>query len=254
MPIKELVYGPVQSRRLGLSLGINPLGSVKLCSFDCPFCHLGRSVVRMNQIRKEVVFPTVDEIEKALRDKIRELKKEKEQPFQTLTISGNGEPTLHPEFDTLVERTLSVRDEMLIKAPLVILTNGAHMDSKKIILGLNKLDERMLKIDVGSDRMMKVVNDPLIRGNIARIVTGTRKLKDVIVQSLFAKGIADNTKNEDIEDWIEVIGMIKPKIVHIYSVYQPTAIPGILKVDEDTLYTIASKLKRRTQIESLVFP
>jgi len=254
MPIKELVYGPVQSRRLGLSLGINPLGATKLCSFDCPYCHLGRSVVRMNQIRKEVAFPSIDEIDKALREKIRELKKEKEQPFKTLTISGNGEPTLHPEFDLLVERILSIREEMLIKAPLVVLTNGAHMDSKKNIIGLNNVDERMLKIDAGSDRLMKVINDPLIRGNIARIVTGTRKLKDVIIQALFARGIADNTRNEDIDEWIEVVGMIKPKVVHIYSVYQPTAIPGILKVDEDTLYTIASKLKRRTQIESLVFP
>lgn len=254
MAITELVYGPVQSRRLGVSLGINPLGATKLCSFDCPYCHLGRSVVRMNQIRKEIQFPSVNEIELALREKIRELKKEKDIPFQTLTISGNGEPTLHPEFDELVERILKVRDEMLIKAPLVVLTNGAHMDSRKNILGLNKVDERMLKIDAGSDRLMKVINDPLIRGNIARIVTGTRKLKDVIIQTLFVRGLTDNTKNEDVDEWIEVVGMIKPKVVHMYSVYQPTAVPGILKVDEDTLYTIASKLKRRTQIETLVFP
>lgn len=254
MAIKELVYGPVQSRRLGLSLGINPLGEIKLCSFDCPYCHLGRSIVRMNQIRKEVAFPTLDAIESAVREKIRELKKEKEIPFQTMTISGNGEPTLYPNFDELVERLLKLREEMRIKAPLVALTNGAHMDSRKNIIGLNKLDERMLKIDAGSDRMMKIVNDPLIRGNITRIVTGTRKLKDVIVQTIFVRGITDNTRNEDVDEWIEVIGMIKPKAVHLYSIYQPTAVPGILKVDEDTLYTIASKLKRRTQIEALVFP
>lgn len=253
MSTQPIIYGPISSRRLGQSLGINILGPQKVCSFDCPYCDLGPSEVRMNQIkRNEIALPTPDQVEVEVREALANAPL-KGTEFSHLTISGQGEPTLHPDLLEIAERVVKARNEMAADKKIVILSNGAHLDQKKTISAMNLLDERILKLDAGNDRLFKLINAPLVRTNVTKVYAGYRKLKDVIVQSFFVGGVASNTKAEDIEDWIEIIGIIQPKMVQICGINRPTAIPGVERVDEDTLYTIASKLKRRTQIESAVF-
>jgi wyosine [tRNA(Phe)-imidazoG37] synthetase (radical SAM superfamily) len=249
----SFVYGPISSRRFGASLGINILGTEKVCSFDCPYCDLGRSQVRLNQIkRNEIVLPSVEDLDQKIRLGLREVLN-KGTPFTTITISGNGEPTLHPHFPEVVAMLLKMRDEMANGIPIQILSNGAHLDSKRVVQALNSLDQRVMKLDAGNDRAFKSINLPLVRTNITKVYSNYRKLSDIILQSFFVTGSTDNTKAEDIEDWMEIVGIIQPKLVQICTINRPPSDATVRAVDEDTLYTIASKLKRRTQIESAVF-
>ncbi len=248
-----LVYGPISSRRLGLSLGVNLLGDKKICSYDCSYCELGPTENRMNELKQSEFFPTVAQIGESLRVKLREVTQES-IALNNITISGNGEPTLHPEFDQCVDAILAARSDLVPEVPVVILTNGAHCDSRRVVQSLNLLNERIVKVDAGGDLVLKQFNRPLIRANVSKLTAGIRKLDNVIVQSLFVKGAYDNTKNEVLEEWMETIGIIKPKLVQIYTIARIPAESGIIKADEDTLYTIESRLKRKLQIDCAVYP
>lgn len=245
----KIAYGPVQSLRYGLTLGVNILGDQKVCSFDCGYCDLGPTQMTLQHARKEYVFPNIDQIVSSVRDAVSELKSE----VLALVVSGNGEPTLHPDFDEVIKALLPLRHEILLGRPLIVLTNGAHLDSKKVISGLNEADERVVKLDAGSDNSLKAINSPLVRTGIAKIIDGIKKLKDCHIQSMFVCGEADNTTPERIDEWIEVMGIIKPKSVQLMTLTRQPAQPGFLAVEEDVLYSIAHKLKKRTQLEANVY-
>lgn len=245
----ELVYGPVSSQRYGTTMGINLLGQDKVCSYNCVYCSLGPTELTMNKVRKDYAFPTLDDIREAFRAYIR-----KSVPVDAVVVSGNGEPTLYPDFDEAMRMILHLRDEHLPGKKVVVLTNGAHLDSKKTVAGLNLADERVIKVDAGNDAVLQKVNDPLIRINMAKFLNGVHKLKDCTVQSLFFTGDIDNTLNEAVEEWIEVIGMIKPQTIQLCTLTRPSKTwPTLKAVDEDTLYSIAFKLKKRTNLEASVF-
>lgn len=245
------MYGPVQSRRLGNSLGINLLKvATKICSYDCPYCDLGPTEVRMNEIKKSGFFEDVETLEKKIREGIE---KSRSIKLDSITFSGNGEPTLHPDFDEIVDIVKKIRDDVHPGVPVGVLSNGSQLGNKKIIKGMSLLDLKMLKFDAGNDKIYKKINSPLIKDTIEALISNIRKLKGVILQSMFVEGAINNTANEDIEEWIEAVGMIKPDLVHIYSINQPTATAGILRPEEDTLYTIAAKLEKRTRIKWKVF-
>lgn len=247
-----ITYGPVQSRRLGLSLGINLSGKEKACSFDCGYCELGPSHLRMNQIKDSYSYPSIEEVRAQVSSGLRKCL-EDQAALESLTLSGNGEPTLHPQFLECVQAIVSTRDELAPGLKIVALTNGAHCDNKRVVHALNQLDERMVKLDAGNERVFKSVNRPLIRGSVTKVTNGARRLKDVIIQSLFVTGAIDNTRSDDIEEWIELVGIIRPKCVHIMTLDRIPAMAGLKKADEDTLYTIASKIRRKLQIETSVF-
>ncbi|MCM2282444.1 MAG: radical SAM protein [Bdellovibrionaceae bacterium] len=250
----EIVYGPHTSRRLGLTLGVNLLGAgQKVCSFDCAYCDLGPTEVRLNRLKNDFPFPSFDEIRMAL-EKGFPLAHQSVAKINAISIAGNGEPTLHPAFSEVMDLILKRRDLDLPGTPVIVLTNGAHLDSRKTVEALNKADERMLKFDAGNERMFKTINAPLVRASVSKILAGVNSLKDVTVQSFFVQGAVDNTSPSDIEDWMEVIGLIKPKAVHLHGMNRVPALSGLQRCEEDTLYTIASRLERRTQIRSLVFP
>ena len=127
----DLVYGPVHSLRYGSTLGINLLGASKVCSYNCVYCHLGPTLLTMNQARKEYEFPTLDQIRDAFRDYIK-----KSVKIDAVVISGNGEPTLYPQFDEAAQLIKNLRDEHVPGIPIVVLTNGAHLDSRRVVTGI----------------------------------------------------------------------------------------------------------------------
>ena len=133
------------------------------------------------------------------------------------------------------------------------MSNGAHFDTRKTLVALEKADEVTVKVDAGNEEIFKSINSPLVRSNITKVISGTRKLKNFSAQAIFVQGSIDNTTNAAIEEWMEVIGMMAPQKVYIYGLKRVPPIAGLKAADEDTLYTIASKLKRRTSIEALVF-
>ena len=246
----DIIYGPIQSLRYGSTLGVNLLGQTKVCSYNCGYCHLGPTVLTMNKVRKEYVFPTLDEIQTQFRNYIKQ-----SVTSDAIVISGNGEPTLHPQFDEVCALLVQLRDEHLPGVKLVVLSNGAHLDNKKVIAGMNRLDERVIKIDAGTDVVLQKVNDPLVRINLTKFLPGLRKLKDCVVQALFVGGDVSNAQPEAIDEWIEVIGMIKPLHIQLCTLTRPSGTQGsgLRPVEEDVLYGIAFKLKKRTGLESHVF-
>jgi wyosine [tRNA(Phe)-imidazoG37] synthetase (radical SAM superfamily) len=244
----DLVYGPVQSLRYGTTLGVNLLGPQKICSFNCGYCDLGPTELTMNYVRKEHVFPSLDEIITMFKKSLSACR----SPVDALVVSGNGEPTLHPQFDEIMEGLVNMRREFLTGKPIVVLTNGAHLDVKKVIAGLNLVDERVIKFDCGNESIFKGLNNPLVRTSVSKILGGAKKLTDCTVQSLFVQGRIDNTLPDLVDEWIEVVGILKPKSVQLMTIERPPVDDLLKKVEEDTLYSIAHKLKKRTQLEANV--
>jgi wyosine [tRNA(Phe)-imidazoG37] synthetase (radical SAM superfamily) len=248
-----IVYGPVQSRRLGKSLGINLLGSSqKACSFDCLYCELGRTELRMKDLKDLSLFPSLEEVASAVRERFRKIS-EQEHVIDSINIVGNGEPTLYPQFEEAVKAIKELRDQWLPKVKIGIFTNGSTLDNKHVVAAMNLLDERYIKLDGGSEAIMKNINAPLVRMSLQKLIAGTRKLKDVTLQCIFVQGVVDNTQTRDIEEWIEVVGMIKPKAIHLYSMNRVPPTSGLKKVEEETMDRIAAQLERRTKIRALVF-
>jgi wyosine [tRNA(Phe)-imidazoG37] synthetase (radical SAM superfamily) len=245
----ELIYGPVKSLRFGSTLGVNLLGTEKVCSYNCVYCHLGPTQMTMNRIRKDYEFPSLEKLRLAFREYIKQT-----VPVDAVVVSGNGEPTLHSEFEEAMKALVELRNEHLPGKKIIVLSNGAHLDSRKVVTGMNLADERVIKLDAGNDQILQKVNDPLIRINMAKFLASLRKLRDVTVQSLFFSGEIDNTSSDAVDEWIEVMGMIKPKVVQLCTLTRPSGVnQQIQAVDEDTLYSIAFKLKKRTALEAEVF-
>lgn len=248
-----ITYGPIKSRRLGHSLGINLLGAgEKICSFNCPYCELGFTKLKMAQMKSEANYPKLSQVDEALRRHIVQLTAQDER-IDAISLVGNGEPTLYPEFVEVIELIKGIRDELLPQAKVTILSNGSTLQNARVIKGLNMLDDRMIKVDAGNDEMLKKIDAPLVRMNIAKLIQGTKKLKDVIVQSFFVQGVIDNTTPSEVEDWIEVIGMIKPKLVHIYGLDRVPPLGGLKQAPPQRLKEISNTLTKKTQIKALVF-
>ncbi len=242
-----------QSRRFGNSMGINLLGSdKKICSFNCSYCELGTTEIRMNDIKKSDFFKDpqilLNEITQGFEDAVNIAR-----PVDAILFVGNGEPTLYPDIEVMVSKVIELRNQYYRGVPTGILTNGSHIDSRKVIKAVSDLDLRMIKFDAGNDRTFKKINSPLVKDNVEKIISNARRIKDPILQCCFVQGLSDNTKTEDIDEWMEGVGMIKPEAVHLYTLDRIPAMPGLIKVDEDTLYTISAKLEKRTRIRAKVF-
>jgi wyosine [tRNA(Phe)-imidazoG37] synthetase (radical SAM superfamily) len=246
----KLLYGPIDSKRYGRTQGINFLGAQKICSFDCVYCHLGPTQINMVQVKKNYDFPSPADLRAAMA-----------LHFQTAApivdawvISGNGEPTLHPQFDLMIQEVTAARDTFAPGTSIHLLTNGAHLDQRKVLQGLGQVDEVVVKFDAGSNRVFQEVNAPKVRLALEKMIANTQRLKAFTVQSLFMQGQVNNTSNDCVDEWIEVIGMIKPKSVQICTLSRPSKVNLHLQAaSEDTLDAIAYKLKKRTGLEAQVF-
>lgn len=248
----DLVYPPEDIAPFGKTLVVNFLGQgPKVCSFDCPYCDLGRTFTRLNRLKNEVALPSVDVISKAMTEAFKKIHAEG-PAIDSILISGNGEPTLHPEFPELVRALLEARNAWLPGKPIRVMTNGFALDNRKVVDVMNLIEERIVKIDVGNEKMFKAVNAPLSRTDLARVLNGVRKLRDVTIQSMLFKGLVDNTQKSDLDDWMEVIAMIKPKAVILQGLSRPAATPELVRLTEDQIYGIASLVERRTQIKPTV--
>lgn len=243
---------PDNSAVYGRTIEIDLFGAkAKICSFDCPYCDLGATEVRLNKLKETGFIPAVAEILESAQKRFREIH-EKGPGVDSIVISGNGEPTVHPEFPEVIAGLIALRDLWLPKTPIVLFTNGCNLDLRRVNDAVNRVDQRIVKVDVGNERMFKALNAPLSRVTLQKVIGGIRLLKDVTIQAMFVQGTVDNTQASDLEDWIEVIALLKPKAVHITSISRPAQAVGLKRCDEDTLHTIASKLERRTGIKARV--
>lgn len=245
-----LVYGPVESKRFGLSLGVNFLGTeTKICSFNCPYCELGLTTIKMSQLKKEISFPTIQSIEEAVRNALVD-SNSRNQQIESLLISGHGEPTLHPEFSEAIDLILRARTELSPKVKIVCLTNGANLDNARVIKGLNSIDIPCVKFDAGNEDIFSKMNEPLVRTNIAKCIQGAKKIKNLHVQSFFVQGSLDNTLKNAIDDWMEVVGIVKPQMVYLTTLDRVPPTSGLKQVLPQVLKEISERLTKKTGIKS----
>jgi wyosine [tRNA(Phe)-imidazoG37] synthetase (radical SAM superfamily) len=227
-----IINGPVRSRRLGASLGLNliPLHS-KLCTFDCPYCECGRNTPKATGAR----WPSPDLVADALRKTLERL----EAPPDYVTFAGNGEPTMHPRFPLVVERVLEVRARLAPGAKVCAMSNGLAAGRPAIRAALDRLDERLMKLDPG----------PLLEINgvaydRSRLVEDLRGLVDVTVQAMVVEGPGySGESDESIEEWLRALARLQPKAVQVYSIARPPADARVTRVARARLERIAERAR-----------
>lgn len=246
-----VVYGPVTSRRLGRSLGVNVLPfDVKVCSFNCSYCQCGWTYDTTDHATlSRYAWPTPQEVEAGLAARLQELG----GAVDAITLSGNGEPTLHPQFSDCVRAAVRARDRHAPHARTDALTNGANLALDDVVEGLNLLDARYVKLDAGDEAMFMDMNTPVTTISLEEIVEGAARLTDFIAQAMFTRGRIDNTGDENVDRWIETCRAAAPVAVHLYSIARAPADPRLTAVPRDALEAIARRLTERTNIAADVF-
>lgn len=250
-----LVYGPVRSRRLGLSLGINPLPKEeKLCSFNCPYCQFGWTdlFVGAFEAPHQEAFPSVEAVGKALQDALEKLAAEG-AGLDSLTFAGNGEPTLHPSFLELVEVTMALRDRLMPGARLSVLTNGSTLHRPDVVRALNLLDERVVKLDAGDERSIRAVNLPHESFSLEGMIGSISSLVDCVLQSMFVRGRVDNTAEDVVLAWAQKVKEVAPLIVQIYSLDRVPADFSLEIVPQEELKAIARLCETLTGVPCEVY-
>ena len=251
LPLKQgIIYGPVNSRRLGRSLGLNlSPDKNKLCSFNCIYCHFGWTKHLTNEIAKfRKDFPTKENIFLAVRNALQTMKN-----LNCVTFSGDGEPTLHPDFENIVNGVKQLCDELLPETPLALLSNSSNLENESVARALSKIDLKILKLDAGIESVFMKINKPVQDISLRSIIANLKKQEDIIIQTIFVKGSVDNTQEENLAAWIKALAEIMPKKVQIYSTDRPVAEKQIKKVGRKDLEAIARRTTKETGIPVDVF-
>ncbi|MFC2088189.1 radical SAM protein [Calditrichota bacterium] len=246
---RNIIYGPVNSRRLGSSLGINLLSSErKICNFNCVYCQYDWTTIKRNDLFNDENYQdkhkVIDSLEKALFALT--------PAPNYITFSGNGEATLHPDFEFIVDEVIKLRDQYAPQSKAAILSNSVGVTNPKIIKALAKLDEPIMKLDCGDEHLMKFYNRPVVKTSLEEIVAGLKLLREVTIQSLFTDGPHGNYKPDNIKHWLKYLVEISPKFVQIYSLDRGYPSENIYPLNVDKLLEI-KEIVSETGIAAEVF-
>ncbi len=245
-----IVYGPVGSRRLGLSLGINlmPTG-YKLCPFNCVYCQYGWSRLTSLDLTPHAAnLPSPEDVEKALSEALR-----KGVQADYITLSGNGESSVHPAFPEIVDRVIRARDRLLPSARTCILSNAAGVLQAGSRAAMARLDVVILKLDAGDEETFRTINSPCEGVRLQELLEGMRHLKRFQTQTMFVDGKIENVSDEKRDAWIARLQELRPECAQIYSLDRPPAHEGLRSVDLVRLRDIASEAQSRTGIPVLTY-
>ncbi len=241
----KIIFGPVKSRRLGLSLGINLLPTdSKLCNFNCIYCECGWTGIKNSSGK---AFHSRSDVKKNLEEKLIELKSQNIFP-DAITFAGNGEPTMHPQFSEIIEDTIELKNKIFPATKIAVLTNATMLNRKQVADALKKVDLRILKLDAGIEELFQQINQPHSRITLSWIVDHLQYFNgDLIVQSMFLKGTIngisiDNTTDENVNAWLELLKKINPKQVMLYSINRATAGKGLESISHEKLKEIEMKV------------
>lgn len=236
-----IIYGPVNSRRLGRSLGINLLPtSYKLCSFDCVYCHYGRTQVKTLFPREEQL-PGVEAVLHAVREALQD-----ETEFDYLTFSGNGEATLHPHFPQIASGIRRLRDELRPEVKLTLLSNASTVHLPHIREALSNFEAPIMKLDAGDPKTLAGLNRPVRAVKLQDILEGLKGVHGLVIQSVLVDGQVTNVRGEAFDDWVAALAEIKPTRVQIYSTDRPVPDVGVEKIPPVRLQSLAAEIERRT--------
>ncbi len=243
----KIIFGPVKSRRLGVSLGINllPRGK-KVCNFNCIYCECGWS--QAVEI-KGGFLPTRVEVSEALASKLQEMKIRNQKP-DVITFAGNGEPTMHPDFGGIIDDCIRIRNKFFPDSKIAVLSNSTMITKPSVRDALLKIDQNILKLDSAFQLTVNKHNQPRVNVKIDELIEDLRKFKgNLIIQTLFLRGIQngekiDNTTAEEIDAWLLALQKIRPAEVMIYTISRDTPEGGMLnKVPVEELKKIAKRVE-----------
>ena len=236
------IFGPVHSRRLGVSLGINLLPEDgKVCSFDCVYCECGFNADH----RARKPLPTREEVRTALEAKLLDMQRNGPNP-DVLTFAGNGEPTSHPHFPEIIEDTLALRDKYFPAAKVSVLSNSTFISRPAVFYALNKVDNNILKLDTVDEEYIRTVDRPNTHYSVTEIIERLKTFEgNCIIQTMFMKGSyqgkdVDNTSDRYVLPWLEALKDINPRQVMIYTIDRETPGHDLCKATHKELDRIAA--------------
>ena len=244
------IFGPVHSRRLGVSLGINLMpGDGKICTFDCVYCECGFN----KDFRPRQPRPTREEVRQALEARLQDMQQNGPAP-DVLTFAGNGEPTAHPHFPEIIDDTLALRDRYFPQAKVSVLSNSTFIHKPAVFDALNRIDNNILKLDTVDEEYIRALDRPAGRYSVSEIIEGMKAFKGrCIIQTMFLKGSyqgrdLDNTSDKYVLPWLEKVREIAPRQVMIYTIDRETPDHDLAKATHGELDRIAA-LVREAGIE-----
>jgi len=241
----DIIFGPVRSRRLGLSLGVNLLPTEsKLCSFDCIYCECGWNADHKGLRR----FNRREEVRERLSARLTEMAGAGTPP-DVITFAGNGEPTMHPDFEGVIDDTIALRDRLCPSARVSVLSNATQIGREDVRRALLKVDNNILKLDSAFDETVRLMNLPSGSYTVARTVELMKLFEGrLIVQTMFLRGThggrtIDNTTDREVEAWLDLVREISPRRVMVYSLDRDTPCPTLEKVPKTELEAIARRVE-----------
>jgi wyosine [tRNA(Phe)-imidazoG37] synthetase (radical SAM superfamily) len=247
----EIVYGPISSRRFGLSLGINLLPSgLKVCDFDCLYCQCGWTFRRLVESSfAGVPFPSLIEIERAVTARFGDIARSSYTP-DVIMFSGNGEPTLHPQFREAVEIVAQARNSFLPESRLGLLTNGSHLFNRTIFEALPLIELKSVKFDAGREWLDR----PLVAQSLMTLLQVWGELPDLTIQSFFCEGQFANTGAGPIQSWLGHLVIVRPIRLQLYTLDRVPPVSTMTKASLETLESIAEQARQAmTQCKVEVF-
>ena len=241
----NIIFGPIRSRRLGLSLGVNllPVES-KLCSFDCIYCECGWNDEHPGKRRFNAREDVYNMLDKTLAQMVAD-----GTPPDVITFAGNGEPTMHPDFEAIIEDTLALRDQKAPLAKVSVLSNATQIHREDVRRALLKVDNNILKLDSAFDSSVQLINKPQGAYTVERTVELLKLFEgQFILQTMFLRGEyegqrVDNTTEEQVAAWLRIVEQIAPRQVMIYSLDRDTPCPTLEKVGREELCRIAKRVE-----------
>ena len=241
----NIIFGPIRSRRLGLSLGVNllPVES-KLCSFDCIYCECGWNDEHPGKRR----FNAREDVREMLDATLQKMVADGTPP-DVITFAGNGEPTMHPDFENIIADTIALRDKHCPAAKVSVLSNATQIHREDVRRALLRVDNNILKLDSAFDDTVQLVNKPQGAYTVARTVELLKAFEgNLILQTMFLRGEylgkrVDNTTEEEVAAWLKLVEEIRPKQVMVYSLDRDTPCQTLEKVEKDELREIAARVE-----------
>jgi len=241
------IFGPVHSRRLGVSLGVN-LGpnDGKVCSFDCLYCEAGYN----EQGPGTTGLPLAEDVREQLRERLSAMKESGEK-LDVITFSGNGEPTMHPDFAQVIDDTVALRDQYFPDVKISVLSNATCISRQGVAEALSRVDNNVLKLDSAIDSTMRALDRPLSPTySVAKAIDGISRFKgSAIVQTMLTRGVhdgvtVDNTTPAEIDALVEAYRRIAPREVMLYSIDRQTPEHSLVKVSRDELEAVAERVRK----------
>ena len=242
---EDVIFGPVRSRRLGLSLGVNLLPvHAKICSFDCIYCECGWNAERRGEMR----FNSREEVRERLAEVLEKMVAEGTPP-DVVTFAGNGEPTMHPDFEAIIDDTIALRDRLAPSAKISVLSNATQLHRADVCRALHRVDNNILKLDSAFDETVQRLNQPRqAHYTVADVVAHMHEFEgEMILQTMFLRGeydgrVIDNTTPDEVAAWLKLVAEIRPRQVMIYSLDRDTPCQTLHRVEREELQKIADQV------------